>query len=76
MKKKILFVMAIAGVLMALSSCEPDDCKTCKAVTYDATTGAKISETAGVQYCGDELTAIENEAPQIVGNEKTQWECD
>ncbi len=66
----VLFFMAIVG-----PSCESlDDCKTCKLVVYED--GARVSETTGTQYCGDELSDKENAEPVVVGNRESVYECE
>ncbi len=75
--KKVLTIIIIGLLFVFVStSCEPDEkCKNCKTVTYDAN-GNIINETALVEYCGVDLENIENEAPIVVGGEKTQYECE
>jgi len=75
--KKVLTIIIIGLLFVFVStSCEPDEkCKNCKTVTYDANDNI-ISQTALVEYCGDELEDKENEPSVIVGGEKTQYECE
>jgi len=78
--KKVLTIIIIGLLFVFVStSCEPEEpeekCKNCKTVTYDANDSI-ISQTALVEYCGDELEDIENEPPVVVGGETTRYECE
>ena len=75
MKKALLFAFGIAAMGLSLSSCDKTNCKNCEVVTYDVNTGDEISRQAAVEYCGAALTAVELQAPVIVGDEKTVYEC-
>jgi hypothetical protein len=58
---------------LSLYSCEVSDCKNCEVVTYE--NGVEISRQSAVEYCGDDLNNVENQAPVVIGNKKTVYEC-
>ncbi len=69
----------IAAALLFIYACELDEeCKHCKTVTYEKDNGnwVVVEESAAEEYCGDALEDIEAEDPVIVGDTKTQWECE
>ncbi len=81
MKKNLFFTsIAIAFIaILSVSCAESEECKTCKAVTYEKETDGSWSEISSgnsTEYCEDELTKIEDEEPVIVGDEKTEWVCE
>lgn len=75
MKKKILYAAAFLLLAWAAQSCEAlEECKFCKMVTTDNTTGG-VTEGFETEYCGAALIAIEAKGPTTVGNSTTTWEC-
>ncbi|MBI4645210.1 MAG: hypothetical protein HY738_01125 [Bacteroidia bacterium] len=74
MKKRLLiFVLTVlfAGMFF---SCE--DCKECRQVSKNPD-GSIYSDTdTPEEYCGEELTAKENEEPATVGDLTNEWVCE
>ncbi len=75
MKKKLLYASAFVLLAWAVTSCEAlQDCKFCKMVTTDNTTG-DVTEGFETEYCGAELIAIQAKGKTTVGNLTTEWIC-
>lgn len=75
MKKKYIYAFSMIALGLTLFSCEVSDCKNCEVVTYDIPSGDEISRQSAVEYCGDQLNDIENQAPVVIGNNRTVYEC-
>ncbi|MFC2111385.1 hypothetical protein ACFLQ5_02925 [Bacteroidota bacterium] len=75
--KKINLVISF-GVLLFLSyACggeQEENCMNCRQVTYDSA-GNVISETTPNQFCGQNLTDIENTDPIVTDSTETKWVC-
>jgi hypothetical protein len=75
MKKKILYAAAFLFIAWAAQSCEAlEQCKFCRTVTTDSTTG-DVTYGPETEYCGAKLVTIEATPPATVGNLTTTWEC-
>ncbi|MCX6300589.1 MAG: hypothetical protein NTW82_00215 [Bacteroidia bacterium] len=75
MKKKVLYAAAFLFIVWAATSCEAlDECKFCKMITTDNTSGS-VTEGFETEYCGAALITIEAKGPTTVGNSTTTWEC-
>ena len=72
MKKKLLFAAAFVLIAGAIGSCE-EDCKKCQLNIY--TDGVLTTEGDLQEYCGTELTAVENTDDVIIDNTRSTWEC-
>jgi hypothetical protein len=58
MKKKIIYSVALAAIVMVLMTCKKlETCETCKLNKYDDS-GKLIEEGTGVKYCGTDLVKI------------------
>lgn len=75
MKKLTLLFAGLFLTGFLLSSCT-EECKNCKTVTTDSTSGSVVSEGTSSEYCEEELDAVENEAPATVGNNTSRWVCE
>jgi len=73
MKKFYIFTFSMITLGLSLYSCGKSDCKNCEVVTYE--NGTEISRQSAVEYCGDDLNKIEDQAPVVIGNRKTVYEC-
>jgi hypothetical protein len=74
MNRKLLFGAAFLFIAWAATSCEAlSDCKFCKMVTTDSTTGYVI-EGGETEYCGVELITIEGSS-ETVGTLTTTYKC-
>jgi hypothetical protein len=74
MKKKLLYFSALLVMTWAFTRCEaPGTCKICHQVTYDGTTITQ--EDPEAQYCGADLTAIENAHDIVNGSTRVTWVC-
>lgn len=60
--------------MWAASSCEGENCKFCKMVTTDSSTG-EVTEGFETEYCGVALVAIEAKGAVTVGTRTTVYEC-
>lgn len=75
MKKKVLYAAAFIFIAWAATSCEAlKDCKFCKMVTTDSSTG-DVTEGFETEYCGAALIAIEAKGPTTVGKLTTVYQC-
>ncbi len=75
MKKKVLYAAAFLFIAWAATSCTAlEDCKFCRTVTTDNSTG-DITQGPEAEYCGAALLAIEAKGPTTVLNSTTVWEC-
>jgi hypothetical protein len=75
MKKKLFFAAAFVVIAGAFGSCDKlSDCKKCQLNIY--TDGVLTTEGDLQEYCGTELTAIENTDDVIIDNTRSTWECD
>jgi hypothetical protein len=75
MKRKLLFGAAFLFVAWAATSCESlKDCKFCKMVTTDSSTG-DVTNGFETEYCGAALIAIEAKTPTTTGTLTTTWQC-
>jgi hypothetical protein len=76
MKKILIFSISLMALGTMMYSCNPaDECKNCEVVTYDKNTGKELNRSSATEYCGASLTAVEHQAPVIIGDEKTVYEC-
>ena len=75
MKKKIKYAAAFLFLAWAATSCEAlSDCKFCRMVTTDNSTG-DVTYGNETEYCGAELIAVEAKGSTTVGSLTTTWEC-
>jgi hypothetical protein len=74
MKRKILYAASFLFLTWAASSCDPENCKFCKTVTTDSSTG-DVTEGFESEYCGVALIAIEAKGPFTTGTLTTVWQC-
>jgi hypothetical protein len=75
MKRKLLYVASLLFIAWAATSCEAlSDCKFCKLVTTDSSTG-DVTEGFETEYCGAALIAIEAKAPVVTGTLTTKYVC-
>ena len=75
--KRINLVISIVVLLLLGYACggeQGEVCMNCRQVTYD-TSGNVLQETSPSQYCGQDLTDIENEAPITTDSTETKWVC-
>lgn len=76
---KNIYLLFALGVFCFLSfSCggeQEEVCMNCKQVTYD-NLGNVISETTAKEFCGQDLTDIENLDPVVTDSTETKWECE
>lgn len=75
MKKKILYAAAFVLLAWAAQSCEAlDECKICRIVSTDDTTG-EVTEGFETEYCGAALIAIEAQKPKTVLGVTSEYVC-
>ena len=75
MKRKLLFGASFAFIAWAATSCEAlSDCKICKTVTTDSSTG-QVTDGAETEYCGAKLIAIETTPPVTSGSQTIKYQC-
>ena len=75
MKRRLLFAASFLFIAWAATSCEAlSDCKFCKLVTTDSSTG-DVTEGFETEYCGASLIAIESKAPVVTGTLTTKYVC-
>jgi hypothetical protein len=75
MKRKLLFGASFVFIAWAATSCEAlSDCKKCKMVTTDSSTG-QVTEGVETEECGAKLIAIETTAPITSGSQTIKYEC-
>ena len=75
MKRKVLYAASFVFIAWAATSCEAlNDCKVCRLVTTDTSTG-QVNEGYETEYCGAQLLAIEAQKPVVVGSQSTVYEC-
>ena len=68
MKRKILFAVFFIFMAWAATSCEDlMQCKKCRLVSTDSSTGEVIEDPNETEYCGAKLIAIEATPPITVG---------
>jgi len=73
--KKILIISVLAfSTLVFVTSCTKD-CKKCKTVTSDNTSGAQLSEGSSSEYCDTDLDNKESAEPVNDGSTTTKWVC-
>jgi len=75
MKRNFLFGLSFLFVAWAATSCTAlSDCKFCKMVTTDSSTG-QVTNGNETEYCGATLIALEAKAPVTTGNLTTKYVC-
>lgn len=76
MKRKTLFAVLFILLAWAASSCEDlMQCKKCRLVSTDSSTGEVIEDPNETEYCGASLIAIEATKPKTVGTVTTEYVC-
>ena len=76
MKKKILFAVFFIFIAWAATSCEDlMQCKKCRLVSTDLSSGEVTEDRNETEYCGASLIAIEATPPVTVGNVTTKHVC-
>jgi len=74
MKKQIRRYCIFIFFGAMIPSCEfMDECKSCRMMTDN---NGVVTKGVAITYCGEKLTEIEEEAPVIVGNTTTYWQCE
>jgi len=75
MRRKLILGAFLAFVSWAVNSCTAlSDCKICKTVTTDSSTG-QVTEGNETKYCGNELIAVELTLPVTIGTQTTKYQC-
>jgi hypothetical protein len=75
MKKNLLFGASFLFIAWAATSCTAlSDCKFCKMVTTDSSTG-QVTDGNETEYCGAALVAIEAKTPVTTGTLTTKYTC-
>lgn len=76
MKRKILFASLFILLSWGLTSCEDlIQCKKCRLVSTDLSTGEITEDPNETEYCGAALLAIEATPAKTVGNVRTEYVC-
>jgi len=76
MNRKILFAALFIFLAWAASSCEDlMQCKKCRLVSTDSSTGEVIEDPNETEYCGASLITIETTPPKTVGTVTTEYVC-
>lgn len=75
MKKIALLTLALFLGTFVFTSCQKD-CKSCKSVKTNDTSGAIEQEGTASEYCDTALDEKESEAPATVGGSTTKWVCE
>jgi hypothetical protein len=76
MKKKIIIAVFFIFIAWAATSCEDlMQCKKCRLVSTNSSTGEVIEDPNETEYCGAQLIAIEATRPVVVGNVTTKHVC-
>jgi len=76
MKKKIIIAVFFIFIAGAATSCEDlMQCKKCRLVSTNSSTGEVIEDPNETEYCGAQLIAIEATRPVVVGNVTTKHVC-
>ncbi len=76
--KKIKLVISFGVILFLSYACggeQEETCMDCRQVTYDKT-GNILNEETPNQYCGQNLTDIENKAPIVTDSTEIKWVCE
>lgn len=74
MKKLLLFSLISMFAIFVAISCTKD-CKNCKSVTTDNTSGSVVQEGSSSEYCDTDLDDKENAEPVNDGSTTTKWVC-
>jgi hypothetical protein len=75
MKRKLLFGASFLFIAWAATSCTAlSDCKFCKLVETDSSTGT-VTNGSETEYCGAALIAIEAKSPVTTGTLTTKYSC-
>jgi len=76
MKRKILYTALFIVISWAVTSCEDlIQCKKCRLVSTDRTTGEVTYDPKETEYCGASLITIEATPPITSGNVSTKYVC-
>jgi len=75
MKKFTIIALSILLTAFIWTACKKD-CKNCKTVTTDNTTGAVQQTGSSSQYCDTQLDSKENAEPVNDGSTTTKWVCE
>lgn len=77
MKRIILSIASFILLSWAASSCEAENCKYCREVLTEDSTGDIINDgyDSEAEYCGIELLAIEAKSPISNSGITTSWKC-
>ncbi|MCF8296457.1 MAG: hypothetical protein K9J13_02840 [Saprospiraceae bacterium] len=76
--KRINLLISVVVLLFLCYSCggeQEETCMNCRQVTYDKA-GNILNETNSNQFCGQNLTDIENESPIVTDSTETKWVCE
>jgi len=76
MKRKILYTSLFVFMSWGITSCEDlIQCKKCRLVSTDLSTGVVTEDRNETEYCGAALLAIEATPPKTVVNVRTEYIC-
>lgn len=74
MKRILRLFLVFIFMCMLLTACDEENCAVCYLVTYE--NDDETDRDSGVEYCGTELTAKRLSPPVVIGDTKTDYECD
>lgn len=74
MRRILKLFLAFVFMSIILTACDEENCAICYLVTYE--NDVETDRDNGVEYCGAELTLKQLSTPVVIGDTKTQWECD
>ena len=76
MKRLIIILSVVFIGAIVMSSCEEDDCKMCREVTYNSDGTVFEDNNTPEEYCETELDEIEDQEPVTIGDLTTRWVCE
>lgn len=76
MKRKLFYAAGLVLIALAFTSCEAiKNCKICQQNTYNATSGALLTEGSETEYCDASLLRVEATPDVTVGGVTSKWVC-
>ena len=66
--------LVLVFMSIILTACDEENCAICYQVVYED--DVEVERDSGVEYCGAELTVKQLSTPVVVGDRKSQYECD
>jgi hypothetical protein len=76
MKRKLFYATGLILIAFAFTSCEAiKNCKICQQNTYNATTGALLTEGSETEYCDASLLRIEATPDATALGVTSKWIC-